>query len=476
MADVAIQPTPEPSPAPVEGQIQTPNQVQTQSQSQDGNPTNPNDLVPDLEGFAISRRDQIDRSMQTSELTLKDKSTRATRQQVLDDRTEAVLRDLVRLEYVSEIHGVVSTGKEANVYGAVLLDRDGSSPTYRALKIYKTRILVFKDRERYIEGEFRFQKGGSSKGYAMVQLWAQKEFRNLSRLHQANIPCPEPIVLRGHTILMEFLGKRGISYPKLVDAVLEGDDVDEQWHRLYVQLLGYMRRMYHICRLVHADLSEYNILYHNQLLYIIDVSQSVEHDHPKALEFLRMDIKNVGRFFQRRGVATLRDRAVFDFIFAKNGPLTEPELSEEVERLCREQPTGSKDEGEFGNEDVDTEVFRNQYIPRNVHEISDLGDTIDPDDPLIQHLLKNKDDASGEKEDEDEASEDDGSEGGVSLASGEEDVDDRDKEKTPRGHKFEDRDEKKARKQAVKEANREKRQKKMPKHIKKQLIARSSRK
>ncbi|CAI4217972.1 unnamed protein product [Parascedosporium putredinis] len=473
MSNPAAQPTPDAAPVASTEQGQSQPENQTQEQPQDGGRTNPNDLVPDLEGFAISRRDQIDRSMQTSELTLKDKATRATRQQVLDDRTEAVLRDLVRLEYVTEIHGVVSTGKEANVYGAVLMDRDGASPTYRALKIYKTRILVFKDRERYIEGEFRFQKGGATKGYAMVQLWAQKEFRNLSRLHQASIPCPEPIVLRGHTILMEFLGKRGISYPKLVDAVLEGDDVDEQWHSLYVQLLGCMRRMYHICRLVHADLSEYNILYHNKLLYIIDVSQSVEHDHPKALEFLRMDIKNVGRFFQRRGVSILRDRAVFDFIFAKDGPLTEPELTEEAERLCREQPAWSKEDGDFGNEDVDTEVFRNQYIPRNVHEISDLGDTINADDPLIQHLLKTKE---NDEEDGSDDSSDEDSEGGASIASGEEGADDRDKEKTPRGHKFEDRDEKKARKQAVKEANREKRQKKMPKHVKKQLIARSSRK
>ena len=49
-----------------------------------------------------------------------------------------------------------------------------------------------------------------------------------------------------------------------------------------------MRTMYHSCRLVHGDLSEYNILYARGQLLFIDVSQSVEHDHPRALEFLRM--------------------------------------------------------------------------------------------------------------------------------------------------------------------------------------------
>lgn len=33
--------------------------------------------------------------------------------------------------------------------------------------------------------------------------------------------------------------------------------------------------------------------YHDGDAYIIDVSQSVEHDHPHALEFLRKDCSNV---------------------------------------------------------------------------------------------------------------------------------------------------------------------------------------
>ena len=33
--------------------------------------------------------------------------------------------------------------------------------------------------------------------------------------------------------------------------------------------------------------------YHDGDAYIIDVSQSVEHDHPHALEFLRKDCGNV---------------------------------------------------------------------------------------------------------------------------------------------------------------------------------------
>jgi serine/threonine-protein kinase RIO1 len=51
---------------------------------------------------------------------------------------------------------------------------------------------------------------------------------------------------------------------------------------------------------VHADFSEYNILLHEGELVVIDVSQAVEHAHPHALEFLRMDINNVNDFFGRK--------------------------------------------------------------------------------------------------------------------------------------------------------------------------------
>jgi len=75
-----------------------------------------------------------------------------------------------------------------------------------------------------------------------------------------------------------------------------------------------LRKMYHECKLVHADLSEYNIPYHDSHLYIADVSQSVEHDHLHTFDFLRNDVKNVEEYFGRRGVAPLGLRRCFKFV------------------------------------------------------------------------------------------------------------------------------------------------------------------
>jgi len=93
------------------------------------------------------------RHQQTSAPKNVDRSERATVENVLDPRTRLILYKLVNTGILKEINGCVSTGKEANVYYAV--SGDGSPA---ALKVYKTSILGFKDRDQYVSGEFRFQR------------------------------------------------------------------------------------------------------------------------------------------------------------------------------------------------------------------------------------------------------------------------------------------------------------------------------
>lgn len=68
---------------------------------------------------------------------------------MLDPRTRLVLFRLLQKNAISNIYGCISTGKEANVYHAT------NGDDHLAVKIYKTSILTFKDRERYVNGEFR---------------------------------------------------------------------------------------------------------------------------------------------------------------------------------------------------------------------------------------------------------------------------------------------------------------------------------
>ena len=89
----------------------------------------------------------------------KDKSDYSTIEKVIDPKTEQLLQKWKNQGFLKSVNGCISAGKEANVYQADvgdLLDKYGDS---LAIKIYKVETMVFRDREDYIQGEYRFRKG-----------------------------------------------------------------------------------------------------------------------------------------------------------------------------------------------------------------------------------------------------------------------------------------------------------------------------
>ncbi|KAG2443598.1 hypothetical protein HXX76_001949 [Chlamydomonas incerta] len=287
----------------------------------------------------------------------KDKSDRATVEQAIDPRTRMVLFKMLNRGLFSEINGCVSTGKEANVYHA-----SGPDGRDMAIKIYKTSILVFKDRDRYVSGDYRFRNGYcKSNPRKMVKMWAEKEMRNLMRLRAAGINSPAPLQLRMHVLVMEFIGEDGVAAPRLRDAGLP----QPRLRTAYTEMLLVMRNLFQKCRLVHADLSEYNILYHKGELYIIDVSQSVDLDHPKALDFLREDCKHVNDYFRRAGVATLTVRETFDFVV--DPTINDDNVDAALERLS--DIASSRPINVAAEEEVAEAVFHQAFIPRCLEEV-----------------------------------------------------------------------------------------------------------
>ena len=307
---------------------------------------------------------------------IKDKSDRATAEQVMDPRTRLILFKLLSRGTISEINGVLSTGKEANVYHAVTAD--GSQ---RAVKIYKTSILVFKDRDRYVSGEYRFRRG-FCKGNPrkMVATWAEKEMRNLSRLSSAGIKCPVPYLLKGHVLIMEFIGHNGVPAPLLKNVFLS----ESKYRQLYLECILMIRNMFHSAKLIHADLSEYNILYNDGDLVFIDVSQSVEHDHPNALVFLRKDCQNINEFFRRKGVPSMNLKELFDFV--TDLTITDLNIEQYLETAMKiaSDRSHNQQNDDFAKSAED-EIFKNSFIPRT------LGD--------VKHIEKDLEDAKKGKTD-----------------------------------------------------------------------------
>merc|ERR1719229_1290729 len=376
-----------------------------------------------------------------------------------------ILFKLLNRGFIQEINGCISTGKEANVYhctgrGGDGEDEEGGSllPHHRAIKIYKTSILVFKDRDKYVSGEFRFRQGyGRKNPRKMVQTWAEKEMRNLVRLHGAGVPCPKPLLLRSHVLLMEFLGRDGWPAPRLKDAALSESKARE----LYRSVLVSVRKMYHQCKLVHGDLSEYNMLYHQGDAFIIDVSQSVEHDHPHALEFLRKDLCNVTQFFGKFSVAVLGLRELFDWVVD-----TRPGWEQRLDSL--ETVAASRSEEERSAQQlVDEEVFKQVFIPRRLNEVAkperDIkimkteGNLAEGVEYSAVTGLNDQNSVNGDLSEHSSGDEDD-EEDGHNVSKG---------FVSARRPKEETKEEKAERKKAVKDAKADKRKDKVPKHVKK---------
>lgn len=427
----------------------------------------------------------------------KDRAERATNEQVLDNRTRIVLLKLINRGIIGSLHGCISTGKEANVYYAdgpneidhphvVAAASDTSASNHNtsaeaaaalqcvnglAVKVYKTSILVFKDRDRYVSGEFRFRRGYARHNpRKMVRLWAEKEMRNLLRIRMAGIPAPLPVAVKSNVLVMEFLGKEGWPCPRLKDVELSA----ARWDAAYVQVVKYMRMMFHKCRLVHADLSEFNMIYHAGIVKIIDVSQSVEHDHPHALEFLRMDCTNVTDFFaKKKNVKTMSKLSLFNFI-------VKPDLSDEKVndyiQLLRDQDalkSAEATEAEAAEWKIMEETFLHSYIPRTLSEVTDCErDIFEPDRAppafyeavtgICSQLDSNPEEGGTDSDDylsEEEEDEDEGDEeGDVFEDEGDDDGDvKRGPSKGVGRMSLEDKEAKKERKRKVKEEKREKR-------------------
>jgi RIO kinase 1 len=218
---------------------------------------------------------------------VKDSEYRKVRQLVFDERTVRILVKLFNKGVIEDFTWIVSTGKEAVVLA-------GKGPEGEiAIKIYKIATANFKKYLDYISFDHRFIPTGDKA--RIIRIWAQREFRNLARMHQVGVRVPKPIEVQGNVLVMEFIGEGGEPAPLLRDVY----DMEDPEYFLS-EILSYVKRIYLEAELVHGDLSEYNVMYWKGEPWIIDVSQAVPLNHPLALGMLRRDVENVTSFFKKR--------------------------------------------------------------------------------------------------------------------------------------------------------------------------------
>ena len=115
-----------------------------------------------------------------------------------------------------------------------------------------------------------------------------------------------------------FLGQDGWPAPQIRELNIRKGS--SKWSALYDQVMSSVQKLFQDARLVHGDLSEYNILIapNSQVDHtsanigseddlqtaLIDFGQAVEVRHPKAKELLERDLTRVKEFFTKQGVKT----------------------------------------------------------------------------------------------------------------------------------------------------------------------------
>jgi len=206
---------------------------------------------------------------------------------VLDDSTMDALLKAADRNLIDRMHGIIESGKES----AILLA--DTSEGLAAVKIYMKRAGAFREMHQYLRGDKRFRNLKKDRK-AVVDAWARKEFKNLKKASDT-VRCPEVYGLQENVLVMEFIGEEFSPYPKLKDVNIENPD------QALKQSLNQMKALWEEEKIVHGDLSEYNILVEGDELVWIDFSQGVHESHPEALTLLERDIENVVNFFRSQG-------------------------------------------------------------------------------------------------------------------------------------------------------------------------------
>ncbi len=262
----------------------------------------------------LSKRKQSDKA----EYPLKEKEKIENR--VFDKKTLITLSKFFNHRIISEILHIISTGKEADVFIA----KSGSAieKPFVAVKIFRVKTSSFHKRVEYMYGDPRVGRLNKKMSY-IVDIWCKKEFGNLKLANELGVRVPVPIKAINNILSMEFIGNdEGIPASMLKDVKLNDPK------KVLFKILDNILLLYN-GKLVHSDLSEYNILINgdNEDVYFIDFGQAVIEGHPKFNEFLNRDLSIILKYFSRKYSITIDAEKIEDYIKNNNLKEIERELS-----------------------------------------------------------------------------------------------------------------------------------------------------
>jgi RIO kinase 2 len=192
----------------------------------------------------------------------------------------------------------LGVGKEADVYDAL-------TPEGQRIAIKFHRL-----------GRISFRQTMRKRGWTMEDVnWllrsrkaAEKEFEALKLVYPQKVAVPKPISQNRHAIAM---------------SAIEGAEL-AQWReipkpeKVLDEILRNIRKAYLKAGVVHADLSEYNVILKPDMrILIIDWPQYVTKEHPNAQQLLKRDVENILKFFKRKHLLEAKTAEAFAYVTGK---------------------------------------------------------------------------------------------------------------------------------------------------------------
>jgi RIO kinase 2 len=205
---------------------------------------------------------------------------------------------LVKAGIIESFGQTLGVGKEAEVYDAI-----NSIGRRIAVKFHRLGRISFRQTRRK-----RAYVREHSSWLFQSHVAAEKEFEALKLVYENGVSVPEPISHNRHVIAMGMI--EGAQLYKYKDV--------GKPEKVLKEILRNVRKAYLKAHIIHADLSEYNIILKpDGVLLIIDWPQAVKTDHANAEEMLERDIKNVLIFFSRKFNVKLSAEEACNYVTGK---------------------------------------------------------------------------------------------------------------------------------------------------------------
>jgi RIO kinase 2 len=189
---------------------------------------------------------------------------------------------LVRAGIIEAFGKSLGVGKEADVFDA--LNPKGERI---AVKFHRLGRISFRQTLR----KRTYTTEPTARWLYQSRLAAEREFQALTLLFPQKVAVPEPLSQSRHVVAM---------------GMIEGAELSN-WKRLarpgriLKEILRNLRKAYLKAGVIHADLSEYNvILKPDKRVLIIDWPQFVTKEHPNAEDLLKRDVQNILQYFRRK--------------------------------------------------------------------------------------------------------------------------------------------------------------------------------